>query len=157
MKSAVLFTTIILASILISCSPANSSTIGADTRRGPVIEEIWVLEKAYFSNLYKADYVGVLALVHGQFLGWPGNLPQPVDRDESARFMKQLIPKPSSCTLKIEREGIRLMGEVALTQYIIHVKCGDTAGAPKTESTRITHTWVKEGARWKLLGGMSCP
>ena len=121
-----------------------------------VEEEIWALEEAYFANLYKANYEGVFAIVHSQFLGWPGAVPQPIDREESARFMRQLVPKPTSCTCKIERAGIRLLGEVALTQYIIHVRCRDTAGLAKTQSSRITHTWLKEGARWKLLGGMSC-
>jgi ketosteroid isomerase-like protein len=93
--------------------------------------------------------------VHSQFLGWPGAVPQPIDREESARFMKELVPKPTSCTFKIERAGIRLLGDVALTQYTIHVNCSDTAGAAKAQSSRITHTWVKEDACWKLLGGMS--
>ena len=118
-------------------------------------EEIWALEEAYFANLYKANYEGMLAVVHSKFLGWPSSLLQPIDKEGSARFMKQLVPAPTSCTFKIEREGIRLIEEVALTQYIIHVNCSDTAGAAKTRSSRITHTWVKEGARWKLLGGMS--
>ena len=118
-------------------------------------EEIWALEEAYFASLYKADYEAVLALVHSQFLGWPGTVPQPIDKEGSARFMKQLIPEPTSCTFKIERGGIRVMGEVALTQYIIHVNCSDTAAVAKTQSSRITHAWVKEGDRWKLLGGMS--
>lgn len=118
-------------------------------------EEIWALEEAYFANLYKADYEGVLTLVHSQFLGWPDAMPKPIDKEGSARFMKQLIPKPASCTFKIERAGIRLLGEVALTQYIIHVNCSDTSGETKTQSSRITHTWVQEGPHWKLLGGMS--
>ena len=118
-------------------------------------ETIWALEEAYFANLYKADYAGVLSLTHSQFLGWPGRLPQPIDREESARFMKQLVPKPTSCTFKIERAGIRVREAVALTQYIIHVNCKDPAGVMKTQSSRITHTWVKEGPGWKLLGGMS--
>jgi ketosteroid isomerase-like protein len=121
-----------------------------------VKEEIWALEEAYFSNLYRADYEKVLAILHSHFLGWPGTEPQPIDKEESARFMKQLVPKPfSSCTFKIERAGIRLLGEVALTQYVLHVNFSDTPGVDKTQSSRITHTWVKEGARWKLLGGMS--
>ena len=86
-------------------------------------EEIWALEEAYFANLYQANYGGVLALVHSRFLGWPGAVPQPIDREESARFMKQLVPQPASCSFKIERAGIRLMGEVALTQYTLQVKC----------------------------------
>jgi hypothetical protein len=108
--------TIILAFILFSYSLAYSAAADKDNRRDKVEEQIWALEEAYFTNLYKADYDGVLASVHSQFLGWPSGLPQPIDREESARFMKQLVPKSTSCTLKIERAGIRLMGEVALTQ-----------------------------------------
>ena len=121
-----------------------------------VKEEIWALEEAYFANLYKADYDAVLAVVHSQFLAWPGSMPHPIDRQGSARFMRQLIPDPASCITRIEREGILLRGEVALTQFTVHVNSGDSATEGKTQSSRITHTWIKEGERWKLLGGMSC-
>lgn len=154
-KNTVLLSTIILVFMLFSYSQAYSAKADRDNRRDKVEEEIWALEEAYFTNLYKANYEGVLAIVHSQFLGWPGAVPQPIDKEESARFMKQLAPKPTSCTIKIERAGIRLLGEVALTQYIIHVNCSDIADVTKIQSSRITHTWVKEGARWKLLGGMS--
>ena len=118
-------------------------------------EAIWALEEAYFKNLYQANYEGVLALVHNQFLGWPGAVPQPIGKEESARFMKQLVPKPVSCTLKIDRAGIRVLEGIALTQYTLHVNFDDTGGKGKKQSSRITHTWVKEGGSWKLLGGMS--
>ena len=118
-------------------------------------ETIWALEVAYFTNLYKADYDGVLAVVHKRFLGWPGGLPNPIDGEESARFMRQLVPGPTSCTLDFDRAGIRVQKDVALTQYVLHVHCNDSGGSPKTQSSRITHTWVKEDSRWKLLGGMS--
>jgi ketosteroid isomerase-like protein len=155
MKSTALLWIIILAFILFPNPQAYSATSGTDNRRDAVEEEIWALEEAYFANLYKADYEAVLAIVDSQFLGWPGAEPQPIDKEGSARFMKELIPRPTSCTFKIEREGIRVLGEVALTEYIIHVNCGDTAAVAKTQSSRITHTWVKEGDSWKLLGGMS--
>jgi hypothetical protein len=155
MKNTVLLWTMILVLVLFSYSQAQSVTADTDNRRGLMEEEIWTLEEAYFANLYKANYEGVLAIVHSQFLGWPSAVPQPIDREESARFMKQLVPKPTSCTFKIERAGIRLLEAVALTQYIIHVNCSDTAGVIKTQSSLINHTWVKDGAYWKLLGGMS--
>ena len=120
-----------------------------------VDEEVWALETAYFTNLYKANYDGVLALVHKQFLGWPNALPLPIDGDASARFMRQLIPRPTSCAVTIERAGMQVLGDVALTQYTLHVTCADAADAPKAQSSRITHTWVKESGTWKLLGGMS--
>jgi ketosteroid isomerase-like protein len=155
MKNTALLWTIILAFILFPCLQAYSTTTDKDNGRDTVEEEIWALEEAYFTNLYKANYEGVLALVHDQFLGWPGAVPQPITKEKSARFMKQLVPKPTSRTIRIERAGIRVLGDVALTQYTIHVNCSDTASVTKTQTSRINHTWVKEGARWKLLGGMS--
>jgi hypothetical protein len=155
LKNTVLLLAIILVFILFSCSQAFSVPADTDNRRIMVEEEIWALEEAYFTNIYKANYAGVLAIVHSQFLGWPSAVPQPIDKEESARFMKQLVPKATSCTLSIERAGIRLLGKTALSQYILHVNCGDAAGAGKIQSSRITHTWIKEGAHWKLLGGMS--
>jgi hypothetical protein len=155
MKNTALLWTIILAFILFPCLQAYSTTADKDNRRSTVEEDIWALEEAYFTNLYKANYEGVLDLVHSQFLGWPGAVPQPITKEESARFMKQLVPKTTSCTIKIERAGIRVLRDVALTQYTIHVNCSDTASVTKTQTSRINHTWVKEGACWKLLGGMS--
>jgi len=117
-------------------------------------DEIWKLEDAYFTNLYRADHAGVLALVHPQFLGWPGNLPKPIDRAESTQFMKRLIPQPTPCTIRIERAGLQQSGDTALSQYTLHVKCPEASGTAKTQSSRITHTWTKQKGQWKLLGGM---
>lgn len=147
--------TILLIFVLFSCSQACPATEEPGNRRDTIEENIWASEEAYFTNLYMANYEEVLALVEDQFLGWPGALPQPIGREESARFMKQLIPKPTSCTIRIERAAIRVRGAVALTQYTLYVTCNDTTGTSKTQSSRITHTWVKEDAGWKLLGGMS--
>jgi hypothetical protein len=155
MKNRILLSIVIFAFIFTSFSQAYSATVETNNKRDTMKEEIWVLEKAYFASLYKADYEGALAIVHSQFLGWPAAVAQPIDKEESAHFMKQIVPKPTSCTFKIERGGIRLIGEVALTQYVIHVSYSDIAGEAKTQSSRITHTWVKEGPCWKLLGGMS--
>jgi|GEM_PF-770687 len=118
-------------------------------------DEIWKLEVAYFTNLYRADHAGVLALVHPQFLGWPGNLPKPIGRSESAQFMKRLIPQPTPCAIRIERAGLQRSGDTALSQYTLHVKCPEASGTVKTQSSRITHTWTKQKGQWKLLGGMS--
>lgn len=154
MRNVIHVSIIILAVILFSCTQTYSATSGTNKRSDTVEEEIWALENAYFTNLYKADYEGVLSLVHSQFLGWPSTVPQPLDKDGSSRFMKQLVSKPAPCTFTIKREGIRVLGDTALTQYIITVNCTDTT-PEKTQSSRITHTWVKEAGGWKLLGGMS--
>ena len=118
-------------------------------------DDIWKLEERYFTNLYKADYDGVLAMIHPQFLGWPGNLPKPINRDESGLFMKKLIPKPTACAITIEPAGLQQSGDTILTQYTLLVSCPEIPGKPGLRASRITHTWVRNKGRWQLLGGMS--
>ncbi len=144
---------VVLALIFCLCSP--SLAMGVQNRGNTLEEEIWKLEEAYFTNLYKANYEGVLSLVHKQFLGWPGNLPKPIGREESAQFMKRLIPLPTSCSIRIKRVGLQQVGDTVLTQYILHVDCPDASGTIKAQSSRITHTWTRDKGQWKLLGGMS--
>ena len=153
-KKTVLLKILLLAVVLFPGLHARSSNPDILNRKDTAQEKIW-LQVAYFTDLYKADYKGALALVHDNFLGWPGALQQPIVKKESHRYMKQLVPKPTSCVVRIERDGMRLMGTVALTQFRVFVSCRDTTGAMKTSSSRITHTWVKEDGKWKLLGGMS--
>jgi len=141
--------------ILVSGFLFSFPAAGRVKRGNTMAEDIWNLEEAYFANLYKADYEGVLALVHPLFLGWPGSLPKPVGREESAQFMKKLIPRPTQCTIRIEHSGLRQAGDTVLTQYILHVNCPEASGKTKTQSSRITHTWIKIDNGWKLLGGMS--
>jgi len=62
---------ILFTFVIISCSQAYSAATYTDRSNDIVKEEIWALEEAYFTNLYKANYDEVLAIVHSQFLGWP--------------------------------------------------------------------------------------
>ncbi|MEM2123864.1 MAG: nuclear transport factor 2 family protein [Methanolinea sp.] len=118
-------------------------------------EEIWALENEYFSSLYRADYDGVLSLLDSRFLGWPDGRDTPVDYNMSARFMRNLVTSPVPCTLVIDRKGIRISGDTALTQYTLNVTWSSIDGTPVGKSSAITHTWIREGGRWRLLGGMS--
>ena len=133
MKSTFLSLLILLVLVSASFSQACSAMAVTEKKGNAVEEEICVLEEAYFTNLYKANYEKMLAMVHRRFLGWPGNLPQPIDKEESARFMKKLIPEPAPCALKIRRAGIQVIGNVALTQYTLDVNCGDGAGKKKAQ------------------------
>lgn len=144
---------VVLAFVFVSFSPSPSTD--AETMRVNVEKEIWKLEEAYFNNLYRANYEGVLTLVHPQFLGWPANQTKPIGKEESAEFMKRLIPCPTSCTIRIEVAGLQQSGDTVLTQYTLHVDCPEAFGAAKTQSSRITHTWTRQKGEWKLLGGMS--
>lgn len=141
--------------VFFSSAAAKPASWNVTVTRDTVEEKIWALEESYFVSLYEAKYAEVVALYDTHFLGWPNGLKQPIGVEESTRFMKQLIPKPTSCTIRIEQAGISVVGTTALTQYTLHVDCLDTSGGTKTTSSRITHTWIKRETGWKLFGGMS--
>lgn len=146
---------IISVLFLSAIQAVRANPLPADSlRHNPTEEMIWASESAYFTRLYKADYEGVLLLTDSLFFAWPGAAAKPLGREESARFMKKMIPKPTSCKVTIERQGIRVTGGVALTQLLVHVSCPESQGT-SAKTTRITHTWVKRGNVWRLLGGMS--
>jgi len=155
MKKTFLLPVMVSIFMLCACFQVHCAATDTDKRRSGVEEEIWKLEEAYFTNLYNADHDGVLALVHSDFLGWPDAAAKPLDRQGSADFMKEAFSRPSPCSLKFQREGIRVTDNVALTQYIIHTSCSAASGAAKRHSSRITHTWTREDRGWRLLGGMS--
>lgn len=141
--------------LVFSNSEVFSSNQHIQNKKDSIEEKIWSLEQAYFTNLYKANYDSVLYLTDDKFLGWPGSFDKPIDKKGSSEFMKKLIPFPAPCSFTIEREGINITGNTALTQYIIHVTCFGKDGVNKESHTRIAHFWINEGKGWKLLGGMS--
>jgi hypothetical protein len=153
-KSFIPFLVLVFGILLFSnCNNTNSTD--SINRKKTLEEDIWLLEESYFNNLYKANHDSVLSLVHDKFLGWPGSAAQPVDKEGSALFMKQYFAIPKTCTIYIKRSGIRLLDKAALTQYTLDVNCIDSTGTEKLQSSRITHTWLKENEKWHLLGGMS--
>ena len=68
---------------LLLCSFYCSAQMFVIPKSDTAEEKIWKLEEAYFTNLYKADYKGVLSLVDEQFLGWPHTIK--ADRQERER------------------------------------------------------------------------
>jgi hypothetical protein len=113
--------------------------------------EIWDLEQAYWEFNRDAKQEQIIATWHDKFLGWPTGEPKPINKEEGARFVRENYAQPASYTFKIERTGIRVLEDVAVNHYTIHLKEKDG----KRRSMRITHTWVRDKTGWKVLGGMS--
>jgi ketosteroid isomerase-like protein len=59
----------------------------------------------------------------------------------------------------IEQLAVRVTGDVAIDHYRIKADWakGDTADVSQTDAVRITHTWMRIGNTWQIIGGMSAP
>jgi ketosteroid isomerase-like protein len=126
-----------------------------DTKLDQVEEEIWSLEEDYISFFDKANHDAILSLYHSQFLGWPDSESHPVGKKRAAEFIEEKYPEPTQAVFKIKREGIRIIEGVVITHYLLNLSWIDDEGAEQTRESRLTHTWVKEDSKWKILGGMS--
>lgn len=117
--------------------------------------EIWGLEEAYISYFRDAAHDKVIPLWHDQFLGWPNSEFRPANKKAVVSYLKRVAPLPGNWSFEIERAGIQIYGDVAITHYIIHRTVNSSAGNDYKSSTWVTHTWIREDSHWKIIGGMS--
>lgn len=136
-----------LGSILVgSCTGASpSSDTDADL--------LWGLEEAYLRAHREADHDAILALWDERFLGWPSRLPAATGKEGGPDYLVRHFPEPRQIKQRIERQGIRFEGDVAILHYRVYSWVGDEATA-QVSTSRLTHTWVKRGSDWRILGGM---
>lgn len=125
------------------------------TKQKTVEMEIWDLEQAYWEYNRDADHKRIVASWHDKFLGWPDAEPKPIDKEQGARYARKNYAKPASYSFKIEPTGIQVLGNVAVNHYRVHLTSKDGNAEETKRSMRITHTWIRDGSGWKILGGMS--
>jgi ketosteroid isomerase-like protein len=129
-------------------NPANEET------------QVWNLEKAYWEYVKGNDLEKYRALWHDDFVGWPSISPEPVRKDKITDWITDNTSKGVKLqSYAIEQRAIKVTGDIAITHYRIKMNWGkgDTAGVDRTDTVRITHTWIKTNDTWQILGGMSAP
>ena len=59
----------------------------------------------------------------------------------------------------IEQLAVRVTGDVAIDHYRVKANWAkvDTNELARTDAVRITHTWIRIGNTWQIIGGMSAP
>jgi ketosteroid isomerase-like protein len=122
--------------------------------------QVWNLEKAYWEYVKANDLEKYRALWHDDFVGWPSISPEPVRKDKITDWITDNTSKGVKLqSYAIEQRAIKVTGDIAITHYRIKMNWtnGDTAGVDRTDAVRITHTWIRNGDTWQILGGMSAP
>lgn len=118
-------------------------------------EEIWSLEEDYISYFGDANHRAILSLYHSQFLGWPNSELHPADKNRAKKYLEEKYFEPNQVVSQINREGIRILENIAITHYLLTLSWIDDEGIEQTRESRLTHTWIKEDSQWKIFGGMS--
>jgi quercetin dioxygenase-like cupin family protein/ketosteroid isomerase-like protein len=134
--------------------PADFHFVDCATPTNAEAELLWRLEERYITAHVEADHQTILSLWDEEFLGWPSRLGEPSGKAGGAEYLAEFFPTPMPLAPRIERLGIRFTENVAMLFFRLHWGGAVESGSSTTATTRLTHTWVKRGSEWRILGGM---
>jgi hypothetical protein len=137
------------------CGPI-ASTNSAPTSNAE--KTIWELEHSYWRYVEANNLQAYRNLWHADFLGWPSVSPTPVHKDHITDWITSQTSAGLALKLvNFKPAAIQMSGETATACYWTTFKWADKAGAGAERTIRITHTWIKNGKDWQIIGGMSMP
>lgn len=89
-------------------------------------------------------------------LGWSCSWTHPQGKAVVGSWVREVRDKHIKVTSKITREGAEDFGDVV----IVHYRASEVYTYPDGhterdgEEVRITHTWMRTGNTWQIIGGM---
>jgi hypothetical protein len=95
-----------------------------------------------------------MSLWDDKFVGWPDYERRPVRKREiEASYVDEFKsePTPKQSFVAPTPEAIEVFGDIAITYYF-----WPEADQSSPTVYRVTHTWRKGPAGWRISGGMSC-
>jgi len=118
-------------------------------------KEVWQLEEQYWECWKNGDIEEIMALYHRDFVGWPSSSKEPVNKESGREFLEELLSRTKFVAVELKPHAIKIFGDVAIVHYSLSWIGKDSEGNKQSGSSRITHTWLKQDDRWRLIGGMS--
>ena len=136
---------------------AASAQMSTTKRQSQDEQALWDLKNAYFAHLANREFKALEDFWHPDFIGWPSYSSEPVGRNDAQQSLEDFAANLKELSVIIRPLAVTLHGDVAVVHYYIDVEQEDLDGKITEYSQPITHTWVRSGGRWRILGGMSAP
>ncbi len=148
MKSALLFCLLVVFAV-----PSLAQTQSAD------VEKVWSLEETYWKDVKANDLDHYRSLWHANFLGWPFVSPEPRRKSQITSWIIDHTSKGETLkSYELERLVLQQTNDLVTTTYRVRATWIDKSGAGSPQTTRIIHTWIKNGdGQWQIISGMSAP
>ena len=121
--------------------------------------QVWNLEKAYWEYVKANDVEKYRALWRDDFVAWPPSSSAPVRKDHLTDWLTENISKGIKLqSFAIEQLAIQIVRDTAIVHYRIKmVWAGTGPTESNTEILRATHTWLRTGNTFQIIGGMAAP
>ena len=140
---------------MLVCAPLCAQSSTPDSRDEAAV---WRLEQSYWQYCKAVDLEKYRSLWHPKVLGWPSAFSAPAGKDHIADWLTAKINQGFAMKeATLERLALQVTGNVAVVHYRVKYGWVDPAGKETPAASRITHTWIRVGDGWQIIGGMSAP
>jgi len=137
----------------VATSTAQSGSAASDDE-----QKVWRLEHDYWRYVQDNDLAAYSNLWHKNFLGWPSVSAIPVGKDHITDWItSQAVKGLSFRAVEFKPANLHVTGDNAVAYYWMTFQWLDKAGKGDVHTMRITHTWLRTGTDWRIIGGMSTP
>ena len=119
-------------------------------------QTVWNLERDYWRYVQENDLKNYTGLWHKDFLGWPSVSAVPVNKDHITDWItSQTSQGLTFNSIEFKPAKIQVTGDLVMAYYWMTFRWADRDGKGEEHTIRVTHTWVRDGMTWRILGGMS--
>jgi len=145
--------------ILLLSAPGLHQAAGQSASTPPEsdsVSQVWRREADYWRFVKAGDVESYVSLWHDRFIGWPCGEDHPKRKASIGDWVRELRDKHIQIVSNLTREGAEDFGSVIVVHYrvtsVYTYPDGKVEG--KGEESKITHTWMKIGEAWLIIGGM---
>jgi hypothetical protein len=120
------------------------------------VSEVWAREDDYWRFVKAGDVESYVTLWHEKFIGWPCDEDHPMRKSSIGGWVQQIRDKKITVTSVLTHEGAEDFGTVVVVHYrftkVDVYPDGRVEG--RGRESKITHTWMRVGNTWQIVGGM---
>jgi len=121
-------------------------------------EAVWKLEHSYWEDVKALDLASYRDLWHPDFVGWPSVSPEPVRKDHITDWITANTSKGRHLeSYSLKPAASQATGDLIVVHYWVTSTWADKDHGGEPHTLRVTHTWIRVGKGWQIIGGMSSP
>jgi len=119
-------------------------------------EGVWKLENAYWKHVGALDFESYKNLWDPNSVAWRDEGFFLLGRDSAIGWVKDNQARGFHLEeFALGSAEIRITGNVAVTYYNVTSLWVDEVGRGKPRNSRFTHTWIRAGNIWRIVGEMA--
>ncbi len=153
MNRSVILSLLIFLAACASPAPGHAASAQTDSNN---VSQVWQRESDYWRFVKAGDVDSYESLWHEKFIGWPCGQEHPKRKASIGDWVREVRDKHINVSSDLTREGAEEFGNVVVVHY--RITRVDTYPDGKVEGegkeSKITHTWMKLGDTWLIIGGM---